>query len=286
MQSATSKATYRSRRRACVDSVHRLPPLHLRSAGTPTTKRAEEQALFIRLQNEGDVSARAELVERFLPLARKLARRYERANEPVEDLVQVASLALLKAIDRFDATRGDAFSSYAVPTILGELKRYFRNSGWAVHVPRGLQERVLEVNNAMEELSRSLGRSPSIQQLSLRLHLSAEEVLEAMEAGDAYSTTSLDAPRRDNGSDEDPGTIADRLGAIDDRFDLIEETAGLDRGLKALPERERTILFLRFAEGLTQGEIAERIGISQMHVSRLIRRAVERVRVVSGAADA
>jgi RNA polymerase sigma-B factor len=214
-----------------------------------------------------------------------LARRYEHAREPLDDLVQVASLALLKAIDRFDARRGDAFSSYAVPTILGELKRYFRNSGWAVHVPRGLQERVLEVNASVEHLSRELGRSPSLQQVASAVHLSTEQVLEAVEAGGAYNAISLDTPRRDGGSDEEPGTIAERLGSTDDRFDVVEDTITVGRGLRALPERERTILFMRFAEGLTQSEIAERIGISQMHVSRLIRRAVDRVRLVAGSAE-
>jgi RNA polymerase sigma-B factor len=243
--------------------------------------RAHETSLFERFQREGDLTARAELVERFLPLARKLARRYERASEPLEDLIQVASLGLLKAIDRFDPDRGDAFSSYAVPTILGEIKRHFRDAGWAVHVPRGLQERVLEVNAAVERLSRDLGHSPSPQQVALKLQIPVEQVLEAMEAGGAYDTVSLDGPRRS--SDDEVGTVADSLGHTDERFELMEERATIDRGLKALPERERTILYLRFAEGLTQAEIGERVGMSQMHVSRLIRRAIDRLRVVAHA---
>jgi RNA polymerase sigma-B factor len=244
-------------------------------------QRREEQTLFFRYQRDGDTNARRELVDRFLPLARRLARRYEQGSEPLEDLVQVASLALLKAIDRFDAARGDAFSSYAVPTILGELKRHFRDAGWALHVPRGLQERVLEVNTAVEGLSRELGRSPSPQQVSDQLDVPVEEVLEAMEAGGAYNTTSLDMPRRTG--DEEPRTIAETLGETDERFELIEESATINRGLRSLPERERSIIYLRFAEGLTQAEIAKRIGISQMHVSRLIRRAIERVRLVTAA---
>jgi RNA polymerase sigma-B factor len=247
-----------------------------------STRRHEER-LFERVHDHGDLSARAELVERFLPLARKLARRYEHASEPLEDLVQVASLGLLKAIDRFDPSRGDAFSSYAVPTILGELKRHFRDTGWALHVPRGMQERVLQVNAAMEVLSSDLGHSPSPQQVALKLRMPVEQVLEAMEAGAAYDTTSLDRPRHSR-DDKDSGTIADSVGGADERFGLVEDRATIGRGLKALPERERTILYLRFAEGLTQAEIAERVGISQMHVSRLIRRAIDRMRVVAGAA--
>jgi RNA polymerase sigma-B factor len=245
--------------------------------------RGEEEALFAQLDQDGDLRARTELVERYLPLARSLARRYERRNEPLDDLIQVASYALVKAVDRFDPKRGDAFSSYAVPTILGELKRHFRNAGWALHVPRGLQERVLDVHTAMDELARDLGRSPTIQEVADAMGLTSEEVLEAVEAGSAYNTTSLDSPRRDGGEDDDTTTVADGLGQIDDRLDVVEDSVTIGRGLRALPQRERTILFLRFAEGLTQSEIAERVGISQMHVSRLLRRAVERVRVVAGA---
>ena len=250
------------------------------SAAKPGGERLREQCLFERLQRDGDLAARAELVERFLPLARKLARRYERASEPLDDLIQVASLGLLKAIDRFDADRGDAFSSYAVPTILGELKRHFRDSGWSVHVPRGMQERVLEVNAAVERLSRDLGRSPSPQQVALKLELSVEQVLEAMEAEAAYDTTSLDRPRRSL-DDEPGGILADGIGETDDRFELVEDRLTIGRGVRALPQRERTILYLRFAEGLTQAEIGERMGMSQMHVSRLIRRAIDRLRAVA-----
>jgi RNA polymerase sigma-B factor len=266
-------------------ATHVAVPGHaLRRAGLPPTltRRREEQELFLRYQRDGDTAARSELVERFLPLARRLARRYEQASEPLEDLVQVASLALVKAIDRFDASRGDAFSSYAVPTILGELKRHFRDSGWALHVPRGMQERVLEVNRAVESLARELGRSPNPQEVSSALKLPVEQVLEAIEAGAAYNTTSFDTPRRTDG--DEVGTIADTLGQTDDRFELVEQSATIQRGLSALPERERSIIYLRFAEGLTQAEIADRLGISQMHVSRLIRRSIDRVRTITTAA--
>jgi RNA polymerase sigma-B factor len=254
------------------------PPATRQSSST----RQYEDQLFERFHRDGDLSARAELVERFLPLARKLARRYERASEPLDDLIQVASLGLLKAIDRYDSSRGDAFSSYAVPTILGELKRHFRDTGWALHVPRGMQERVLEVNGAVEALSRDLGQSPTPQQVAVRLNIPVEQVLEAMEAGAAYDTASLDRPRR-SGEEDDSGTVADAIGHAEDGYSLVEDRATIGRGLQALPVRERTILYLRFAEGLTQAEIAERVGISQMHVSRLIRRAIDRMRVVAGA---
>jgi RNA polymerase sigma-B factor len=244
-------------------------------------ERAQETMLFVRYQRDGDMRAREILVERFLPLARRLARRYERASEPLDDLVQVASLGLVKAIDRFEPDQGAGFSSYAVPTILGELKRHFRDAGWALHVPRGMQERVLKVNETVERLSGALGRSPSAQEISGELGIPAEEVLEALEAGAAYDTVSLDAPLRT--SEEDGASFVDSLGETDARFDLVEHGVGLERALRAMPERERTILFLRFAQGLTQVEIAERVGISQMHVSRLIRRALERLRVVAGA---
>jgi RNA polymerase sigma-B factor len=244
-------------------------------------ERAGEETLFERYQREGDMLAREKLVERFLPLARRLARRYERASEPLEDLVQVASVGLVKAIDRFEPQQGTGFSSYAVPTILGELKRHFRDAGWALHVPRGMQERVLKVNEAIERLSGPLGSSPSPQQIAAELKMPVEDVLEAMEAGAAYDTVSLDAPLRS--TDDDRASLADSVGSIDDRLDLVEHSASLGRALRAMPERERSILYLRFAEGLTQVEIAERIGISQMHVSRLIRRALERLRVVAGA---
>jgi RNA polymerase sigma-B factor len=255
----------------------------METRNTQRPSREEEHELFERYLKCGDMSAREQLVERFLPLAKRLARRYERASEPLEDLVQVASVGLVKAIDRFELEQGSGFSSYAVPTILGELKRHFRDAGWALHVPRGMQERVLKVNEAVERLSGPIGASPSPQVVALELRMPVEEVLEAMEAGAAYDTISLDAPLRS--AEDDGASLGDAVGMIDDRLDLVEHSASLGRALRAMPERERSILFLRFAEGLTQVEIAERIGISQMHVSRLIRRALDRLRVVAGAVD-
>ena len=231
----------------------------------------------------GERAARDELVERFLPLARQLARRYQRGNEPLDDLVQVASIGLVKAVDRYDPERGTAFSSYAVPTILGELKRYFRDVGWAVHVPRGMQERVISVNNAISKLSRELGRSPTAHEIADEISEDVENVLEAMEAAIAYDAVSLDTPR--TSGEEDGDTYADTVGEIDERFEMIEYTSAIGPTLRALPARDRLVLKLRFEDDMTQLEIAERIGVSQMHVSRLIRRSLARLRTRAEVAE-
>ena len=258
-----------------------LPPSPLRLAShMSSTSTREDRRLLLRYHEQGDASAREELVERFLPLARQLARRYQRTNEPLDDLMQVASVGLVKAIDRFDPARGTAFSTYAVPTILGELKRYFRDSGWAVHVPRGMQERVMKLDTAAQELHRKLGRSPSPKELGAALELSEEEVLEAMEAASAYDAVSLEQQRSDgeNGSSD---SFQDKLGTEEERYELVEYGATIAPTLKALSPRERLILHLRFVEDMTQSEIADRIGVSQMHVSRLIRRSLARLRTVA-----
>ncbi len=239
----------------------------------------EERRLLLRYHRQHDEAARDELVRRMMPLARRLARRYRRAEEPLDDLVQVATLGLLKAIDRFDPERHTAFSSYAVPTMLGELKRYFRDSGWAVHVPRGMQERVMAVDNTVKDLSRNLGRSPTVYEIAAALNLQPEQVLEAMQAAGAYDAVSLEAHRF--GDENDGETYADFIGVEDERFELVEYEATIAAALAALPNRDRVVLRLRFAEDLTQAEIAERVGVSQMHVSRLIRRALERLRTVA-----
>ena len=241
----------------------------------------EDRRLLLRYHEHGDSSAREELVERFLPLARQLARRYQRTNEPLDDLMQVASVGLVKAIDRFDPKRGTAFSTYAVPTILGELKRYFRDSGWAVHVPRGMQERVMKLDSAAQELHRKLGRSPSPKELAGELELHEEEVLEAMEAASAYDAVSLEQQRGDSDSDSGSDTFQDKLGTEEEAYELVEYGATIAPTLKALSARERLILHLRFVEDMTQSEIADRIGVSQMHVSRLIRRSLARLRTVA-----
>jgi RNA polymerase sigma-B factor len=227
---------------------------------------------------------RAAMIEEYMPLARSLARRYERSSEPLEDLVQVAALGLVKAVDRFDPERGVAFASFAVPTILGELRRYFRDCCWDVHVPRGTQENVLALEAAQRRLTHDRSRAPSVHELAEYLELDVERVLDALQAAQAYGTISLDAPRS-SASGEDAGSYAESLGDIDERYELVDGAASIAGALKHIPARERVVLALRFGEDLTQSEIAERIGVSQMHVSRLLRRAVEQLRILVRAED-
>jgi RNA polymerase sigma-B factor len=238
----------------------------------------EDRRLLERYHRHGDPTAREALVERFLPLARQLARRYQRGGEPLDDLVQVASLGLLKAIDRFEPSRDTAFSSFAVPTILGELKRHFRDRGWSVRVPRDLQEMAVRVDRVAEDLSRTLGRAPTPAEIGTHIGATTEQVLEAREAAGAYRAISLDRPRDDD--DEDAG-MADTMGVEDPGFGLAEDAATVERLMGVLSDREREVLRLRFAEDLTQSEIGIRVGVSQMHVSRLIRQAVARLRVAA-----
>lgn len=248
---------------------------------TPATQ-GDTCELFLRWQRDSDAHARDVLVRRFMPLARSLARRYGRSSEPFEDLLQVASLGLLKALDRYDTDRGHSFASFAVPTILGEMRRYFRDSGWAVHVPRGAQERALKVRDAQERLSNEHGRAPTVNQLAEYLEFGIEDVIDALQALQSYETLSLDAPRP--GTDGDVVSYGDAMGAEDERFELVELDATLTAVLKHIPPRERLILQMRFVEDLTQTEIAERVGISQMQVSRLLRRSLEQLRTLTQAA--
>jgi RNA polymerase sigma-B factor len=240
--------------------------------------------LFARIRIDGDPHARELLIERYLPLARRLARRYQHTDEPTEDLIQVASIGLLKAVDRFDCSREVMFSSYAVPTILGELKRHFRDRTWSVRVPRDLQELALRVDQTVTRLSVGQRRSPSVGDIALAVEKSEEQVLEALEAMGAYRTSSLDAPRSTR--EEETETVAEGLGSDDHGFDRAEERATLEPVLGRISERERTVLRLRFGDDLTQAEIGERIGVSQMQVSRLIRQALARLRASVDAADA
>lgn len=233
-------------------------------------------ALFARARFDKDARARETLIRRYLPLARRLARRYQHTDEPLEDLVQVASIGLLKAIDRFDCAREVMFSSYAVPTILGELKRHFRDRTWSVRVPRDLQELALRVDQAVAKLSIGMRRSPSVGEIARMVDASEEQVLEALEAMGAYRAGSLDAPRSTR--EEETESIADSLGSDDSGFERAEERATLQPLLERISERERIVLELRFGEDLTQAEIGERIGVSQMQVSRLIRQALTRLR--------
>jgi len=242
--------------------------------------RVDSQLLFARWREHGDQRARDELVERFYPLARKLARRYRGAREPFDDLMQVANLGLVKAIDRFDYTRGTAFSSYAVPTILGELKRYFRDLGWSVHVPRGAQERALKIEEVQRKLTAKSGRGPTVREIAEYMEISVEDVLDALEAAAAHHSVSLDIPREDG--EGEFGTLGDTLGTIDDRFEMIDASATIAEAAQGLTEREREVLALRFLADQTQTQIAEQIGVSQMQVSRILRRAVARLQELTG----
>jgi RNA polymerase sigma-B factor len=244
--------------------------------------REIERALLIRYHRDGDLAAREELVRRCLPLAREFARRYVYTDEPFDDLLQVASLGLIKAIDRFDPDRGSKFASFAAPTILGELKRHFRDKGWALHVPRDLQERALAVGREAEALSKRLGRSPKPREVADALGCSVEEVLEAQQAAASYEATSLDVPTT---RDDDDGTpLIDMLGGEDSGYELAEDRDAIASTWQTLPEDERSVLELRFVHDLTQREIGAQIGYSQMHVSRLLRSALRRIEPDAAAA--
>lgn len=252
------------------------------STATRTTRRVpganDEQQLFARHQ-QGDMLAREELVKRFMPLARSLARRYDRSSEPFEDLLQVASLGLLKALDRFDPSLGHPFASFAVPTILGEMRRHFRDAGWSVHVPRGSQERALKVRDAQERLANLRGRAPTVHELAEYLELDQEEVIDALQAIQAYESLSLDAPRP--GATDEATSYGDAMGEEDARYELVELDATVSAVLGRIPQRERQILRMRFVDDLTQTEIAARVGISQMQVSRLLRRSLDQLRALT-----
>jgi RNA polymerase sigma-B factor len=238
--------------------------------------RARADRKLLERAHAGDPAAREALVQRFLPLARQLARRYQRGGELLDDLNQVASLGLLKAIDRYDPDRQTAFSSFAVPTILGELKRHFRDKGWSVRVPRDLQELAVRLDPVSEELARELGRPPTPAEIAERTGTTLEQVLEAREAAGAYRAVSLDRPRDDEDEGADPIGIA--VGIEDHGFAVAEDAATVERLMRVLSEREREVLRLRFEEDLTQAEIGDRVGVSQMHVSRLIRQSIARLR--------
>src|SRR3954447_22240172 len=236
----------------------------------PVAGRVAEQELLSRYHETGDLAARRELVERFLPFARDLAYRYSYTDEPLDDLVQVACLGLLKAIDRYEPSRGTRFSSYAAPTILGELKRHFRDKGWALHVPRDLQERALKAVRESEALSKRLGRSPSVREVAAALGCSSEDLLEAYEAANTYETTSLDAPA---GRNNPEGTaLVELMGREDDTFEAVADGDALAAAWHDLPPMERRVLELRFVRGLTPREIGEGIGLSQTQASRTLPR--------------
>jgi RNA polymerase sigma-B factor len=243
-------------------------------------KPRDDESLLQRYHQDKDVAARDELIGRYLPVVRGLAKRYSYTTEPLEDLCQVGAMALMGAIERYRPGRGASFKAYAVPTILGELRRHFRDTGWALHIPRALQERARAIGVALSQLQAELGRSPTIRELAASMKLSTEDVIEGLEVRMAYDTTSLDSPGRDE--DDDTSWRA-RLGAEDENYAMVEWGAVLERTMRAMPDRERMLLHLRFEEDLSQSEIARRVGYSQMHVSRLLRRAISRLQAVAAA---
>jgi RNA polymerase sigma-B factor len=245
-----------------------------------TRERGRARELFEQLATlpeggEERQRIRGELVELHLPLVEYLARRFRNRGEWLDDLTQVATIGLIKSIDRFDLSRGVEFSTYATPTIVGEIKRHFRDKGWAVRVPRRLQELKLALTKAISDLAQRLGRAPTVAELAAHLQMSEEEVLEGLESANAYSTVSLDAP--DSG-DEDAPAVAESLGMLDDALEGVEYRESLKPLLERLPSREKKILMLRFFGNMTQSQIATELGISQMHVSRLLARTLAQLR--------
>ena len=248
-------------------------------AHTPSVELAPAhvEELMRRWHDEGDDRARDRLAELFLPLACRLAKRYHSPYEPLEDLTQVASLGLLGAIDRFDSSRGIEFRSFAIPTILGELKRHFRNTGWTAHVPRGAQDLALRVDRAAREITDTTGRPPTPEEIAAFLEIELSDVLVGIDAATAHFSLSLDAPVAASDAQE-PRFLSDELGRADGGFDLVDAKLSLAVEISHLPHRERTALQLRLEQDLKQSEIARRMGCSQMQVSRLLRQAATRVR--------
>src|SRR5947207_13336769 len=236
-----------------------------------------DKVLLRRYHEEGDLQAREQLIEQYMSLVRSLARRYSYRGEQLEDLVQIGAIGLIKAIDRFDLDRGVELTTYATPNIIGEIKRHFRDKGWSVRVPRGLQELNVQLSRLMEQLTVQLGRSPTIAELAKASGSQEEDVLEALESGRAYSSLSLSSGGGGGDGDEDLDPL-ESIGTEEHQYEVSEDRAVLAPGFKALDGRERKILQLRFFEGLTQSQIAQQVGISQMHVSRLIRRSLEKIR--------
>ena len=237
--------------------------------------RVDDKILLRRYHEDGDLQAREKLIEQYMSLVRSLARRYAYRGEQLDDLVQIGAIGLIKAIDRFDIDRGVELTTYATPNIIGEIKRHFRDKGWAVRVPRGLQELNVQLSKLMESLTVQLGRSPTIPELAKAAGVEEEQVLEAIESGRAYTSLSLSVG---GGGDDDDLDPLESLGTEEHQYEVSEDRAVLAPGFRALDERERMILQLRFFDGLTQSQIAQQVGISQMHVSRLIRRSLEKIR--------
>jgi RNA polymerase sigma-B factor len=238
------------------------------------SSQSDDRELLRRYHEQGDRSAREQLVQRHLPLVRALARRYAGRGESIEDIEQVGAIGLIKAIDRYELSREVALTTYATPNVVGEIKRHFRDKGWAIRIPRGLQELNAKMSSTIERLTAKLGHSPSITEIAIELETTPEQVLEAMEAGSAYAPVSLSAGPGSDGELDPMETI----GEEDSNFERSEQRASLEPALDLLPDREREILRMRFEDGLTQTQIAEQVGVSQMHVSRLIRKSLARMR--------
>jgi RNA polymerase sigma-B factor len=239
--------------------------------------RLDDKILLRKYHEEGDLQAREKLIEQYMALVRSLARRYSYRGEQLEDLVQIGAIGLIKAIDRFDLDRGVELTTYATPNIIGEIKRHFRDKGWSVRVPRGLQELNVQLSRLVESQTVELGRSPTIPELAKAAGVEEEAVLEALESGRAYSSLSLSTGGGGGDGDEDLDPM-ESIGTVEHEFEVSEDRAVLAPGFRVLDERERKILQLRFFDGLTQSQIAQQVGISQMHVSRLIRRSLEKIR--------
>jgi RNA polymerase sigma-B factor len=239
--------------------------------------RLDDKILLRKYHEDGDLAAREKLIEQYMSLVRSLARRYSYRGEQLEDLVQIGAIGLIKAIDRFDVDRGVELTTYATPNIIGEIKRHFRDKGWSVRVPRGLQELNVQLSRLVETQTVELGRSPTIPELAKAAGVEEEAVLEALESGRAYSSLSL-STGGGGGDGEDDLDPMESIGTEEHEFEVSEDRAVLAPGFRILDERERKILQLRFFDGLTQSQIAQQVGISQMHVSRLIRRSLEKIR--------
>jgi RNA polymerase sigma-B factor len=249
----------------------------------PLYGSADDDNLIRRYHDSGDVRARQELIERHLGFVRRLAQRYAHRGETIDDLTQVGCVGLIKAVDRYDGKHKVTLATYAAPNILGEIKRHFRDKGWSIRVPRDVQELNVKLGRVVDDLTSRLGRSPNVDELAEATDTTPEEVVEALESSRAYSTVSLSD--RSDDADEESGDPFEALGDEDEGFQLVEQRALLRQGLGTLAERERAILHMRFFQGLTQSEIADRVGISQMHVSRLIRQSVDQVRDELGSLD-
>ncbi len=239
--------------------------------------RLDDKILLRKYHEEGDLAAREKLIEQYMSLVRSLARRYSYRGEQLEDLVQIGAIGLIKAIDRFDLDRGVELTTYATPNIIGEIKRHFRDKGWSVRVPRGLQELNVQLSRLVESLTVQFGRSPTIPELAKAAGVEEEAVLEALESGRAYSSLSLSVGSGGGDGDEDLDPM-ESIGTEEHQFEVSEDRAVLAPGFRVLDDRERKILQLRFFDGLTQSQIAQQVGISQMHVSRLIRRSLQKIR--------